>query len=138
MRSSRTHRRGVGEAMRRFSPSAAALILTVLAILLLAYIFGSTAILPALVWVFPGAFVGWLGSLALSSDTQEGILFDIFAGSVGAFSSVLLFGGGGAGLVEPFLASIVGSVGLMAITGLVRRGWRLEENSRTRLRSNNP
>ena len=136
MRSSRTHRRGVGKAMRRLSPPTAALILTVLAILLLAYIFGSTAILPALLWAWLGVFVGWLGSLALSTDTQEGILFDIFTGGVGAFSSVMLFGGGGAGLVEPFLASIVGSVSLVAITGLVRSGWRLEENSRHALPSN--
>lgn len=138
MRSPGTHRRGVGAALRRLSPPAAALMMAVPALLLLVYIFGSAAILPALLWVIPGAFVGWLGSLCLSTDTQEGILSDILAGGGGAFSTVLLLGFGGAGLVEPFLASIVGSVALLAITALVRRGWRFKENSRRRHRLGDP
>ena len=137
MRLPATHQRGVGATLRRLSPLTAALIMAVPAIWLLVYIFGSGTILPALVWIIPGAFVGWLASLCLSSDTQEGILFDILAGGVGAFSAVLLFGGGGAGLLEPFLASIVGSAGLLAITALVRRGWPLEVKARRRHRLGN-
>lgn len=109
--------------MPRVNTTTAALITTVLATLLLVYVFGATSTLWALLWAGAGALIGWLGSLALRTDTQGGILFDIGIGSVGAICGVLLFGGGLAGgsVVERVLSAILGAVIFVAIGGFIRR-----------------
>jgi uncharacterized membrane protein YeaQ/YmgE (transglycosylase-associated protein family) len=83
--------------------------------------------LQALLWTAVGAVSGWLGSLAMRTATQEGILLDILTGAAGAVCGVLVFGGGSlseGGPVERTLSAIVGSVILLSVAGLVRRGRR--------------
>ena len=47
-----------------------------------------------IVWLIIGGVVGWLASLIMRTDAQQGILLNIVVGIVGAFIAGLIFGGG--------------------------------------------
>ncbi len=55
------------------------------------------------VWVIVGAIAGWLASIAMKTNAQQGLLADIIVGIVG-------------GLIGGFLLNLVGVGG--AVTGL--------------------
>ncbi|MDQ4421142.1 GlsB/YeaQ/YmgE family stress response membrane protein [Sphingobium sp. DEHP117] len=78
-----------------------------------------------IIWLIVGGVVGWLASLLMRTDAQQGILLNIVVGIVGAFLGGLIFGGGtindGISLAS-FLVSLVGAVILLALVNLVRRG----------------
>jgi uncharacterized membrane protein YeaQ/YmgE (transglycosylase-associated protein family) len=78
-----------------------------------------------IIWLIVGGVVGWLASLLMRTDAQQGILLNIVVGIVGAFLGGLIFGGGtindGISL-SSFLVSLVGAVILLALVNLVRRG----------------
>jgi uncharacterized membrane protein YeaQ/YmgE (transglycosylase-associated protein family) len=72
-----------------------------------------------------GGVIGWLASLIMRTDAQQGILLNIVVGIVGAFIASLLLGGSitsGAITLTTVLASLVGAIVLLAIVNLVRRG----------------
>ncbi len=82
-------------------------------------------------WLLFGALVGWLASLVMRTDAQQGLLLNIIVGIVGAFLGGLVFsfmGFGGASIndnnfsLSALLVSFVGAVILLAITNLIRRG----------------
>jgi uncharacterized membrane protein YeaQ/YmgE (transglycosylase-associated protein family) len=82
-------------------------------------------------WLLFGALVGWLASLVMRTDAQQGLLLNIVVGIVGAFLGGLVFNfmgiGGGSINNSDFslgalLVSFVGAVILLAIANLVRRG----------------
>ena len=79
-----------------------------------------------IIWLVIGGIVGWLASLIMRTDAQQGILLNIVVGIVGAFIGGLVFSGGtinNAPLnVTSFLVSLVGAVILLAIVNLFRRG----------------
>ncbi len=79
-----------------------------------------------ILWLIVGGVIGWLASLIMRTDAQQGVLLNIVVGIVGAFIGGLIFSGGSinnAGLtVTSFLVSLVGAVILLAIVNLVRRG----------------
>lgn len=78
-----------------------------------------------IVWLIVGGVVGWLASLIMRTDAQQGILLNIVVGIVGAFLAGLVVGGGSinqAITVESFLYSLLGAVILLAIVNLIRRG----------------
>lgn len=79
-----------------------------------------------ILWLIVGGIIGWLASLVMRTDAQQGILLNIVVGIVGAFIGGLIFSGGSinnAGLtVYSFLVSLVGAIILLAIVNLVRRG----------------
>ena len=83
-----------------------------------------------IIWLIIGGVVGWLASLIMRTDGQQGILLNIVVGIVGAFLGGLLlsplFGTGtinNSGLtVGTFLVSLGGAVILLAIVNLFRRG----------------
>ncbi len=79
-----------------------------------------------ILWLIVGGIIGWLASLIMRTDAQQGILLNIVVGIVGAFIGGLIFSGGSinnAGLtLTSFLVSLVGAVILLAIVNLVRRG----------------
>jgi uncharacterized membrane protein YeaQ/YmgE (transglycosylase-associated protein family) len=78
-----------------------------------------------IVWLVVGGVVGWLASLIMRTDAQQGILMNIIVGIVGAFLAGLLLGGGtiNQGIsLESFLYSLLGAVILLAVVNLVRRG----------------
>jgi uncharacterized membrane protein YeaQ/YmgE (transglycosylase-associated protein family) len=78
-----------------------------------------------LVWLVIGGVVGWLASIVMRTDAQQGIFLNVIVGIVGAFIGGLLFGGSiNNGAVTPmtFLVSLLGAIILLAIVNLVRRG----------------
>ena len=77
-----------------------------------------------IVFLIVGGVVGWLASLVMRTDAQQGIILNIVVGIVGAFIASLIFGAGiDDGItVTTFLTSLVGAIILLAIVNLVRRG----------------
>ena len=78
-----------------------------------------------IVWLVVGGVVGWLASLLMRTDAQQGIILNLVVGIVGAFIAGLIIGGGSINqdiTVESFLWSLLGAVVLLAIVNLIRRG----------------
>ena len=79
-----------------------------------------------IIWLIVGGIVGWLASLLMRTDGQQGILLNIVVGIVGAFLGGLLFRMFGASGVTGFnlwslVVALVGAVVLLAIVKAVRR-----------------
>jgi uncharacterized membrane protein YeaQ/YmgE (transglycosylase-associated protein family) len=78
-----------------------------------------------LVWIIVGGVCGWLASLIMRTDAQQGILMNIIVGIVGAAIAGLVLGKGNINqgfTLETFLWSLLGAVILLAVVNLVRRG----------------
>jgi uncharacterized membrane protein YeaQ/YmgE (transglycosylase-associated protein family) len=78
-----------------------------------------------IVWLVVGGVVGWLASMVMRTDGQQGIFLNIVVGIVGAFIGSLLFGGSiNSGVINPttFVISLLGAIILLAVVNLVRRG----------------
>jgi uncharacterized membrane protein YeaQ/YmgE (transglycosylase-associated protein family) len=79
-----------------------------------------------IIWLIIGGVVGWLASIIMRTDAQQGILLNIVVGIVGAVIGGLILGRGNinnSGLsLSTFLVSLLGAIILLAIVNLVRRG----------------
>ena len=84
-----------------------------------------------IMWLIVGGVIGWLASMIMRTDAQQGIFLNIIVGIVGAFiggflGSALGFSGANindSGLnITSFLVSLLGAVVLLAIVNLIRRG----------------
>ena len=78
-----------------------------------------------ILWLIIGGIVGWLASIVMRTDAQQGILLNIIVGIVGAFLAGLIFNGGSINdgiTVWSFLISLLGAIILLAIVNLFRRG----------------
>ena len=79
-----------------------------------------------ILWLIIGGVIGWLASIIMRTDAQQGIFLNIVVAIVGAFIGGLIFAGGSinnAGLsLYSFLVSLLGAVVLLAIVNVVRRG----------------
>ena len=77
-----------------------------------------------IIWLIGGGIVGWLASLIMKRDAQQGIILNVVVGIVGALLAGWIFGGGinEAITIRTFLFSIVGAVILLAIVNLFSRG----------------
>jgi uncharacterized membrane protein YeaQ/YmgE (transglycosylase-associated protein family) len=82
-----------------------------------------------LVWLIVGGIVGWLASLIMRTDAQQGILLNIVVGIVGAFlggwliSPLVGVGTINQGIsIGSVVVSLIGAVILLAIVNLFRRG----------------
>jgi uncharacterized membrane protein YeaQ/YmgE (transglycosylase-associated protein family) len=82
-----------------------------------------------ILWLIVGGIVGWLASLIMKTDAQQGILLNVIVGIVGAFMGGWLISPlVGAGTINEgfsvasLLVSLVGAVILLAIVNLFRRG----------------
>ena len=77
-----------------------------------------------------GGLIGWIASIVMRTNAQQGILLNIVVGIVGAllagFLLAPLFGTGtltsGDFSLSALLVSLLGSVVLLAIVNLFRRG----------------
>lgn len=77
-----------------------------------------------IIWLVVGGVAGWLASLIMRTDGQQGIILNIVVGIVGAVIANLILGSSineGISMMS-FLYSILGAVILLAIVNLVRRG----------------
>jgi len=82
-----------------------------------------------IIWIVVGGVIGWLASIVMKTNAQQGLFLNIVVGVVGAFLGGLLlsplFGAGTingddfslAGLLVSFLGAII----LLAIINLFRR-----------------
>jgi len=83
-----------------------------------------------IIWIIVGVIIGWLASLIMHTDAQQGTLLNIIVGIVGAFLAgwllTPLFGIGtinsGNFSLPALLLSLVGALILLAIVNLFRRG----------------
>lgn len=77
-----------------------------------------------IIWLVVGGICGWLASLIMRTDAQQGIILNIVVGIIGAVVAGLLFHVDiNHGItIESFLYSLIGAIILLAIVNLVRRG----------------
>jgi uncharacterized membrane protein YeaQ/YmgE (transglycosylase-associated protein family) len=47
-----------------------------------------------ILWLVIGGVVGWLASIVMRTDAQQGIVLNVVVGIVGAFVAGLIFSGG--------------------------------------------
>jgi len=76
-----------------------------------------------IIWLIVGGIVGWLASLIMKRDAQQGIILNIIVGIVGALIAGWIFGGGinQAITLTSFAYSLIGAVILLAIVNLFTR-----------------
>jgi uncharacterized membrane protein YeaQ/YmgE (transglycosylase-associated protein family) len=79
-----------------------------------------------ILWLIVGGIVGWLASIIMRTNAQQGIILNIVVGIVGAFVAGLIFNGTAAPVnpfsIQGFLIALVGAVVLLAVVNLFRRG----------------
>jgi len=83
-----------------------------------------------IIWLVVGGLIGWIASIIMRTDGQQGLFLNIVVGIIGAllggFLLAPLFGTGtinqGDFSLSGLLVSLVGAVILLAIVNLVRRG----------------
>lgn len=84
-----------------------------------------------ILWILFGALIGWLASIIMRTDAQQGALLNIVVGIVGALLGGWLFqllGWGGGNIAQgdfslgALLVSLVGAIILLGIVNLIRRG----------------
>jgi uncharacterized membrane protein YeaQ/YmgE (transglycosylase-associated protein family) len=80
-----------------------------------------------LAWLIVGAVAGWLASMVMKTNRQQGLLTDIVVGIVGAFIGGFLFNQFGAAGVTGFniwsvIVAFVGAVVLLAVLRLLTGG----------------
>jgi uncharacterized membrane protein YeaQ/YmgE (transglycosylase-associated protein family) len=79
-----------------------------------------------LIWIIFGAIVGWVASLIMKTDENQGALANIIVGIIGAVLGGWLFNLFGASGVTgfniySFLVALLGAVVLIAIYKAIRR-----------------
>jgi uncharacterized membrane protein YeaQ/YmgE (transglycosylase-associated protein family) len=78
-----------------------------------------------IIWLVVGGICGWLASLIMRTDAQQGIVMNIVVGIVGAVIAGWVLGKGNLNQgisIETFLWSLIGAIILLAIVNLIRRG----------------
>lgn len=83
-----------------------------------------------IIWIVVGGIIGWLASIVMKTDAQQGLLLNIVVGIIGALLSgwflAPLFGTGTINQNDfslgSLLVSFLGAIVLLAIVNLLRRG----------------
>jgi uncharacterized membrane protein YeaQ/YmgE (transglycosylase-associated protein family) len=78
-----------------------------------------------IVWLIVGGIIGWIASMIMRTDAQQGILLNIIVGIVGAFIGGMIVTGGSINQdinLTSILVSLLGAIVLLAIVNLIRRG----------------
>lgn len=83
-----------------------------------------------IIWLIIGGVIGWLASLIMRTDAQQGVLLNIVVGIVGAVLGGWLISPlvGSATInqgdfsLSGFVVSLLGAIILLAIVNLFRRG----------------
>lgn len=78
-----------------------------------------------ILWLVIGALAGWIASMIMKTNAEQGILIDIIVGIVGAFIGgyvVRFFGvNPDSNLIMSLITAVIGAVILLAIIKAVRR-----------------
>ncbi|GAB1420271.1 hypothetical protein MASR2M15_03610 [Anaerolineales bacterium] len=80
-----------------------------------------------IVWIIIGGVAGWLASIVMKTNAQQGLIIDIIVGIIGAFIggfvlNALGVGGAVTGLnLASLLTAFIGAVILLGLLRLVRR-----------------
>ncbi|MHB0857550.1 MAG: GlsB/YeaQ/YmgE family stress response membrane protein [Anaerolineae bacterium] len=85
-----------------------------------------------LIWIIAGAFIGWIASMIMHTNSRQGLLLDIVVGIVGAFlAGLVLTPLLGIGTINQndfslsaLLVSLLGAIILLAVVRLFRQGRR--------------
>ena len=83
-----------------------------------------------IIWIVVGGILGWIASMIMRTDAQQGMLMNIVVGIIGALLGgwllAPLFGTGTINSsdfsIGSLLVSLLGAVILLAIVNLLRRG----------------
>ena len=84
-----------------------------------------------LLWIIFGALVGWLASMVMGTNGQQGVLLNVIVGVVGAFIGGLVFqqlGYSGTNIndnafnLSSLVVSFIGAVILLGSVSLLQRG----------------
>jgi uncharacterized membrane protein YeaQ/YmgE (transglycosylase-associated protein family) len=83
-----------------------------------------------IIWIIVGGFLGWVASMIMRTDAQQGTLMNIVVGIVGAFIAGMflspIFGvptiNQDVFSVSAMLVSLLGAVILLAVVNMFRRG----------------
>jgi len=79
-----------------------------------------------IIWLVAGAAVGWVASMVMHTNAQQGTILNIVVGVIGAMIGGFLFGSSTINQnvfnVTALLVSLVGAVVLLAVVNLVQRG----------------
>jgi uncharacterized membrane protein YeaQ/YmgE (transglycosylase-associated protein family) len=83
-----------------------------------------------IIWLVVGGLIGWVASLIMKTDAQQGVVLNVVVGIVGALlGGWLLSPMVGAGTVNQgdfslmgLLVSLAGAIILLVVVNLVRRG----------------
>lgn len=83
-----------------------------------------------IIWLVVGGLLGWVASLIMRTDAQQGVLLNIIVGIAGAVLAGWLISpmvgvptiNQGVFSLGALLVSLLGAVVLLAIVNLVRRG----------------
>lgn len=82
------------------------------------------------VWIVVGGVLGWLASMVMHTDGQQGIVLNVVVGIVGAFLAGLLLSpmlgvptiNDGSFSLGAMVVSLVGAVALLGIVNMMWRG----------------
>ncbi len=76
-----------------------------------------------IIWLIIGGIIGWLASIVMKTDGQQGIILNVVVGIVGSYLGgwliAPLIGGSGA---MGYVSALIGAIILLASINLFRRG----------------
>ena len=83
-----------------------------------------------IIWLVIGGIIGWVASMIMKTDAQQGVILNVVVGIVGAMLGGWLISplvgvptiNQDAFSIPAMLVSLVGAVILLAVVNLVRRG----------------
>jgi uncharacterized membrane protein YeaQ/YmgE (transglycosylase-associated protein family) len=79
-----------------------------------------------IIWLVAGAAIGWVASMVMRTNAQQGTILNIVVGVIGALIGGFLFGSSTINQnvfnINALLVSLVGAVVLLAVVNLVQRG----------------
>ena len=90
-----------------------------------------TLVINFILWLLFGALIGWLASIVMRTDAQQGALMNIVVGIVGAFLGGLIFSllpgssvniNDGSFSLWSLVVSFIGAVVLLGIVNMFTRG----------------
>lgn len=83
-----------------------------------------------IIWLIAGGLIGWVASLLMRTDGEQGVILNVLVGIVGAAIGGWLISpmvgvatiNDGSLALGPLVVSLLGAVILLAVVNLLRRG----------------